>query len=209
MTSQSSFQTNAPIKLTSVGLRLATALQFPDDWGGAALVCRNVARYMKATGQMSTDSFVLEWVSEANIFSAALNQASEDHVGLITNSAVMRGIPVFGSLLEPIRSTLSEAQTQAIHAEIGRVIIGSCCAAASVPASIVSGFATLLRSGEPRARRSHEWSELAGDFPASTEHLERWIDKAAFDAVCPVYAAQPLLQAPAGPWHAGAFPYQL
>lgn len=158
--------------------RFAGALEPPHDWEGLALAVRNAYRYVQASAKAGNEPVMLEWAETGRGFRDRLNSASEEHPGLITHSSGMRRLRVFGTFLEPIRGTVDETQTARIEAEFGRVIVTSACAAAGMPPALTLGFATLLRSGDPRERRHHEWKELAEDFPVGLEQIRSWVGRA-------------------------------
>ena len=95
----------------------------------------------------------------------------------------MRRQGVFGTFLEPIRSTVDPTKTKKIEAEFGRVIISTACAGVTIPPALATGFATLLRAGDPRMGRSHEWKELAEDFPTTLDLIGNWIKRSTEPAV--------------------------
>lgn len=161
--------------LKPVAERLVRALAAPDEWDGLALAVRNALRYMKAAAKRETDPLITEWVEEANELRGLLDAAAEEESSVITFSADQKQRRGFGVFLEAIRSTRDPDTTAVLEAEFGIAIIGSAIANVEVPSALSAGFATLLRSGDPRQRRSPGWASLAANFPTSAADLEAQI----------------------------------
>jgi hypothetical protein len=138
---------------------------------------------MQVAGQAFDDRRLQDWARAGGDFRERLNAESEEHVGLITFNADMRRLSVYGRFLEPIRTTLNEGDTEGIQAAFGRVIVACASGAVSVPPALITGFFTLLRSGDPRDGRHPEWKELAEDFPATAEQIKRWVERATVPAI--------------------------
>lgn len=155
--------------------RLVRALGAPSEWDGLALAVRNALRYMKAAARRETDPAIAEWVEQVDEFRGLLDAAAEEEASLITFCADQKRRRGFGVFLETIRTTHDLDTTAALEAEFGIAIIGSAIANVEVPAALSVGFATLLRSGDPRQRRSPGWASLAANFPTSAADLEAQI----------------------------------
>jgi hypothetical protein len=152
--------------------RLVRALGAPDEWDGLALAVRNALRYMKAQAMRIKDPVISAWVEQANDLRGLLDTAAEEESSLITFSADLKRRRGFGVFLETVRSTHDPDTTLVLEAEFGSVIIKSAIAGVEVPPALSLGFATLLRSGDPRQRRNPEWATLAASFPATAKDLQ-------------------------------------
>lgn len=155
--------------------RLVRAIGAPDEWDGLALAVRNALRYMKAQSMRVKDPVIAEWVEQANDLRGLLDGTAEEESSLITFSANLKQRRGFGVFLEAIRSTHDPDTTSVLEAEFGDVIIRSAIAGVEVPPALSLGFATLLRSGDPRQRRNPGWATLAAGFPTTAKDLQACI----------------------------------
>jgi hypothetical protein len=156
---------------------IAGAIACPADRGGLVVAMRQLCRCLAlAAEQFEPGEALARWHAAAEAMSKRLREEAGSQPNLVTFSADMRRLPVYGAFLTPFAAGAGEIHALRALALLGRAIVAAACAGQALPPGLVGGIASVLRSLSG-ASQANAWSSLARALPLSGEETRVLIER--------------------------------